>query len=173
MKIPLSGKSISRYFFDSDNLFSGVELSSDDKNSERAKYVPINAKLLSSNLVDTRLQEAHDTTRLIGFRTGKHCKDSKTIHEITPIYYSIDEVICKHVIWPISEDLQTENPAYGLECGDLELQEYDLRKALGISDMDLEEEKNQKDIVKLTYLTFAVIWVILIMVSIIGCMRLC
>ncbi len=94
---------------------------------------------MSSNLVDTRLREAHDTTRLVGFRTGKHCKDAKTIHEITPIYYSIDEMICKHVIWPINDDLKSEYPAYGLECGDLELQEYDLKKALAISEVDLEE----------------------------------
>ena len=37
---------------------------------------------------------------------------------IQPIYYSIDEAMCKRYVDYISQELVEEIPAYGVECSD-------------------------------------------------------
>ena len=67
---------------------------------------------------DADLMQANDNTRLIGFRTTKRCHSSKQIKSIQPIYYSINEDICKNVLLPLTEVILDEIPVYGVECGD-------------------------------------------------------
>ena len=38
----------------------------------------------------------HLNTRLIGFRTTKRCQTDKKIMSVQPIFYSIDEDLCKN-----------------------------------------------------------------------------
>ena len=40
-------------------------------------------------------------TRLLGFRSGKRCLESKTISTIQPIFYSISEKMCKEILKPL------------------------------------------------------------------------
>ena len=62
---------------------------------------------------------ANDHTRLIGFRTTKRCRSDKQIMSIQPIYYSIDERMCKSYVDYVSQELYNEIPAYGAECSDV------------------------------------------------------
>ena len=96
--------------FDHDYNFAGLEfknlstgvLSSDNiNNSEYLPYFVQN---------DARLLEAESHTRIIGFRSTKRCREDYTTMSIQPIYYSINEEMCKNILKPMTKNLINEIP---------------------------------------------------------------
>ena len=87
----MTGKVINKYIFDHDFHFVGFSLY-DVKEKTDENWIGIGANLttLEVSEVDQLFLESYDTTRLIGFRTSKECKQSDFISEIQPIYYSTD-----------------------------------------------------------------------------------
>ena len=99
--VDLTDKVVSEYGFDDDMNFIGFTILSTDNKQESFLAYP-NAHIAAAGEVDSRLVEAYDTTRVIGFRTTKQCRQAKLLKSIQPIYYSRDEDICKKVLQPIS-----------------------------------------------------------------------
>lgn len=58
-------------------------------------------------------------TRLVGFRTTKRCEEAEKIMSVQPIYFSIDETMCKEYLTPITKGLSEEISAYGPACSQL------------------------------------------------------
>lgn len=68
---------------------------------------------------DINPAQVYDTTRLIGFRTSKSCKQADQISMVQPIYYSIDEQVCKKYLTPLTPGMHNELPSWGNDCSDL------------------------------------------------------
>ena len=87
-----------------------------------------------------------------------------------PIYYSIDREMCKDYLSPLSESMREELPSYGLECSDARLSPAPITIAM------VEAEKNSGVSESFVNITFALVWVILLIVILIGglqCKRYC
>ena len=76
--ISLRRRVISALFFDQDGHFAGLSLIDIDT-MEKEYHVPVNVEKLTAYLVDDEIEYNYDTTRLIGFRTGKRCRGEKHI----------------------------------------------------------------------------------------------
>ena len=68
---------------------------------------------------DARLLEAESHTRIVGFRSTKRCREDYTTMSIQPIYYSINENMCKNILKPMTKNLINEVPNYGPECSEV------------------------------------------------------
>ena len=77
-------------------------------------------------IIDQKIADNYDTTRLVGFRTGKRCRGDMNILQIQAIYYSVSEEMCLSRLMPIVEHMRTELPYYGSECNMSLIPEDDL-----------------------------------------------
>lgn len=81
----MAGRAIHSYHFDSDQSFVGLSISGEDNNDSSTMYVAVGVDELT--MVTSRetflwpddkykpgMTSYFDSTRLIGFRTGKDCK---------------------------------------------------------------------------------------------------
>ena len=127
------------------------------------------------------IRESYEHTRLIGFRTTKRCDTSRFIQQIQPVYFSIDEKMCKENLYTIPQNLLEEIQEYGIECSDAKLQGV-LAKAHALTvtatptegSVASQESTGQSD--HLTLLVFGVIWCIFfitIALVIVQCKRTC
>jgi len=169
--ISLKRKVMSALFFDQDAHFAGFSLIDIDTR-EKEYHVPVNVEKLTAKIVDDEIEYNYDTTRLIGFRTGKRCEGEKHISQVEPIYYSIDSRMCKEYLSPLSLGMREEIPSYGLKCSDQRLhpivsETFNSHHSHGTTASLSESFLN---------ITFALVWVILILVilvSILQCKRYC
>ena len=76
--VDLTDKVVSEYGFDDDMNFIGFTILSTDNKQESFLAYP-NAHIAAAGEVDSRLVEAYDTTRVIGFRTTKQCRQAKLL----------------------------------------------------------------------------------------------
>jgi len=79
----------------------------------------MNAGKLRSIENDSIFIDSNKHTRIVGFRTTKRCHNSKKIRSIQPIYYSVNEDICKNQLVQLSKGALQEIESYGPECGEL------------------------------------------------------
>ena len=118
----MKGLEIEKVFFTKDSKqFAGFEFKHlESGRSVQHIAVGIDPSRLHGETNDSRLftEKAMRTTRLIGFRTGKPCKDAKFLTSIQPLYYSTDPSICKEFLKPIDDGWMEEIPNYGPECND-------------------------------------------------------
>ena len=117
--IEMKNKILSGFYFDNNSNIVGYQLTNltDGVKTNRV-FAPFQQEKDQLFLeVDSALLSAHDTTRLIGFRSGKTCHGSKAVNQIQPIYYSIDKQLCTQVFKPIEQRFLSELPFYGEECG--------------------------------------------------------
>ena len=121
-KYSLKNSVVKDYFFDQyDNTFIGLRILNLE-NNEVTKVVAKNENRMAvyshTGTVSDEILDANDSTRLVGFRTGKSCKDSTVIKSIQPIYYSNDANICKSVLNEATDSQLRELPAYGADCSE-------------------------------------------------------
>ena len=74
-----------------------------------------------------QIEDMFYDTRLIGFRTSKYCKGDQNIKSIQPIYYSLNENICKNELEMVTDDMMEEIQGYGLDCEAFELREHHIK----------------------------------------------
>ena len=91
-----------------------------------------------------------------------------------PIYYSIDKTVCMNYLLPMSEEMREELPSYGLECSDARLSPAPIAINYNTASMDAERANGISE--SFVNITFALVWVILLIVILIGglqCKRYC
>ena len=93
-KVDLTGKIVTEYLFDDDGHFSGVVIE-DVESGELSNFMPDNLQRIDVVHVPDYIRESYEHTRLIGFRTTKRCDTSRFVQQVQPIYFSIDEKMCK------------------------------------------------------------------------------
>ena len=71
-------------------------------------------------------------TRIVGFRTTKRCREDPNIKSIQPIYYSLNERLCKQpkMVKMVSDQMKEEISHYGLDCNDPSLVEAHIEKTM-------------------------------------------
>ena len=105
--------------FDHDYNFAGLQFKSlssglhTHDNVQNYEYLPYSVEN------DPRLLEAESHTRIVGFRSTKRCREDYTTMSIQPIYYSINEDMCKNILKPMTKNLINEVPNYGPECSEV------------------------------------------------------
>ena len=115
--VSMRGRTVQEYFFDFDWNFIGVGLIDIDTGIGEV-IIPNNTFVTYKTKVRKEILDAYSSTRLIGFRTGKTCKESKLIKSIQPIYYSSRADVCSNVLHKIDDELLSELPEYGASCSD-------------------------------------------------------
>lgn len=115
--ISMINQVIKEYYFDYQGHFIGLTLL-DVVLGKYTKIVPSNLLIASSKEDHSDMVDSYGHTRLIGFRTTKPCQTNKFITSIQPIYYSVDDNICKNRLTMLSDGMKEEIPEYGLECSD-------------------------------------------------------
>lgn len=115
--ISLRGRAVQEYFFDFYWNFIGVGLIDIDTGIGEV-IIPNNTEVTYKTKVSKEILDAYGSTRLIGFRTGKACQESKIIKSIQPIYYSSNADVCSNVLQKIDDELLSELPEYGASCSD-------------------------------------------------------
>ena len=102
--------------FDKEDNFAGFILL-DVKAGELIEDSPFDTAGMRMEYNDPELLgDANSHTRVAGFRTTKRCSTAKTILSVQPIYYSIDEKMCKETLKPIPTEMFNEISSYGLDC---------------------------------------------------------
>lgn len=92
-------------------------------------------------------------TRIVGFRTTKSCENAKQIMSVQPIYYSVDEKICKQKLIKLTPGLLEEIPSYGPECAAVPVQSATTAKPTdSVQQQGVSEE--------FTEITFLAVWFI-------------
>ena len=129
LKLDMNGRVIQAYHFDSDDKFVGLTLTDETMLKERhylAREFDLewmsSSKEEFNDAYDINAAQVYDTTRLIGFRTSKSCKQADHISMVQPIYYSIDEQVCKEYLTPLTPGMHNELPSWGNDCSDLTMQ---------------------------------------------------
>ena len=86
--VSLENKIVRQYLFDGFDNANFVGVTTQEVGGEDGFYVPNFVGVAHYTAIDDRIARDYESTRLIGFRTTKDCKDSKLIKSIQPIYYS-------------------------------------------------------------------------------------
>ena len=113
------GKVLHAVLFDHDYNFAGLEFENPvsgnvtSDNIENTKYLPYKVHN------DEEFLTANSHTRIVGFRSTKRCREDYTTMSLQPIYYSINENMCKNILKPMTKNLINEVPMYGPECSEV------------------------------------------------------
>lgn len=76
-------------------------------------FSALSADKLVEQKENIAIRQAGNSVRLAGLRTWKKCDTQKTVVQVMPIYYSVDENICKNYLTPLTENMLEEIPSYG------------------------------------------------------------
>lgn len=126
--IPMKSRVISSFLFDQQGHFAGlVILDSTTGETEQIVSQSQPKGKLSEVIVDKEILESARHTRVVGFRTSKRCAGSKNITGVQPIYYSIDEQMCKEYLEPVTDLLLSEPTGHGPECQEIRMQQVEWR----------------------------------------------
>lgn len=112
----LMDRHVHSFLFDGNYHFAGLTLRNMKDGSTSQVSSPFYSGVLHEFIVEEEVDERHETTRLIGFRTTKDCATSKLIKSVQPIYYSMDSDICLKVLGRLTDGHLEEIPGYGPEC---------------------------------------------------------
>ena len=95
----LDGFVIASVLFDERGYFSGFNLM-DTWTGDLMVLSPLQAGTGGLNNIDNHMDliKGNPHTRLVGFRTTKRCESDNNIMSVQPIYYSIDEQMCKKTL---------------------------------------------------------------------------
>lgn len=117
----MQDKVIVSVLFDDQDLFSGFSLMS-TTNGDLTILSPMAAGDGNMRNVDNDMElvKANKHTRLVGFRTTKRCSSAKQIMSVQPIYFSINEDMCKKVLKPITRGMLEEIPHFGPSCDEID-----------------------------------------------------
>ena len=106
-KDSLTKKNIQGIIFDKYQHFSGFAFRRDGKKHD--DYIlPVEYENRISELSlepmspQFLLKNSHEHTRLVGFRSGKRCSSSQTARTLMPVFYSVNEDMCKNVLKPLA-----------------------------------------------------------------------
>ena len=130
--LDMKDRVIHSYHFDKDNSFVGFTLAGLDEKDKHTMYVAVGVDtdtmftsretfLFEDNYSDPDMTFFYGSTRLIGFRTGKECKQADFISMVQPIFYSTDEKVCKEHLTSLTPGMLDEMVEWGKECSDLTL----------------------------------------------------
>lgn len=138
-------------------------------------YAPNFAGVAHFVAIDEKIANNYESTRLIGFRTTKKCKDSNLIKSIQPIYYSKNKDICQTVLRPVSKTMMSEPQEYGNDCFDAMPYATLMNDIIRETHVVVESENKTSKAVgeHFTYATFIVVWVILISLVALLIMQIC
>jgi len=120
-KVSMSGKSLQSMLFTEDGHFAGFTLAREDQAFD-LYIVPTEFQGKVSELVMVPMSPRFLThyspshTRLLGFRSAKRCQQDKQISSMMPIFYSVDQQMCKEVLQPLISSWYDEMPFFGNEC---------------------------------------------------------
>jgi len=123
------------------------------------------------------LKNSHEHTRLVGFRSGKRCSSSQIARTLMPIFYSVDEEMCKHVLKPLAKSWHTEPPSSGAGCHMHLLTDHGLDDAvetkLTATVQDIKNDHKTSVFERITHIIIYVTWVEICIIFIIKCHSAC
>lgn len=99
LSVEMKDKHLEAMLFSNTGHFSGYALR-DKMTNKQSYHLPFEFKDRIDEMVfepmsrDFLLNYDESHTRLLGFRSGKRCKESKAIRTIQPIFYSVNEKMC-------------------------------------------------------------------------------
>jgi len=150
----MSGYEIEAVLFDQNQHCAGFKFEN-DMTKQAILDTPLNGAELTAEMNDFRGVLSH--TRVVGFRTTKSCESAKQILSVQPIYYSVDEKVCKERLVQLTPGLLEEIPSYGPECAVVAAAAtVDAATALRAANTSQATEARRDD---LTVLTFIIVWI--------------
>ena len=159
--ISLESRVVKEYLFDLKENFVGVTLNKVGGLDEL--YAPNFAGVAHYVTVDARIVNDYESTRLIGFRTTKKCKDDKLIKSIQPIYYSKNEEVCKTILQPVSNIMMNEPQEYGHNCYEALPYTTLMNNIIRDSQSQSAKSENEPSVAvgeSFTFTSFLLIWII-------------
>jgi len=122
VRVDLVDRVIQAYHFDEKMNFAGFSIKHVKTGQvELVLAYDVDKKVLYTYEVENEIKEKYSMTRLVGFRTTKKCRSSQNILQVQPIYFSLDEDVCRNVLTEVDEGMNYELPEFGKECSDLSL----------------------------------------------------
>lgn len=136
------------FLFDGNWNLAGLTLRDLTDNSISKVVSPVYTGVVHEEFVREEVDERHETTRLVGFRTSKECADSKLTKSIQPIYYSLDEDICVRALQTLRPGHYQEIPEYGAECHERsfdKLADMTMDSKVEIAEALVRKEKGERE----------------------------
>lgn len=120
LEVNLESFIVKSYHFDASDHFVGFSIMNyfSDKVTNYIALGVDQSTMKTYEVDNVLFLEHYERTRLIGFRTSKRCKQTNYINSVQPIYYSLDEKMCKEHLQLVTPGMLEEINDYGLDCAD-------------------------------------------------------